>query len=239
MRRIVQSPATWISIVALAVALELPAMAASLVSGATIRPGTIRSLQVANESLTSADIRNGSLQVRDLAPSARASLRGGVGDRGPAGAAGAPGAAGAQGPAGPSWAAAGTTSVGGPASLAGYTASGWGQTFTTPDAGPVLVSSSVQIQHDCGGVNGIGYSCALFWMLAIDGEPVAGSINGLTSFFVGNDNNIRTMYGTVANLPAGAHTMRLYTRVVTAGAATSTLNTVPWSFSVQRVGSVG
>ena len=67
---------------------------------------------VKNGSLTGADFKNGSVRTADLSPAARAALRGVAGARGPAGAAGPSGPAGAKGangPAGPPGAATGYT----------------------------------------------------------------------------------------------------------------------------------
>ena len=51
--------------------------------------------------ITSADIKNGTIKTADLSASAKRALKGKAGARGPAGPQGAPGTAGAPGPAGP------------------------------------------------------------------------------------------------------------------------------------------
>lgn len=83
LRRIL-SPATVISVLALFVAL----------GGAGYAATTIGSTQIANNSVASVDIRNGTIVPKDLSPRAVSALRGGAG---PAGPAGAPGAAGSPG----------------------------------------------------------------------------------------------------------------------------------------------
>lgn len=87
-KRVVTSPALWISMAALAVATGGTAIAATVITGAQIKAGTI----------TSRNIRDRSLGVVDLAPKARATLKGQTGaTTGPAGAAGPAGPAGAAG----------------------------------------------------------------------------------------------------------------------------------------------
>jgi len=51
--------------------------------------------------ITSADIKNGTIKTADLSASAKRALKGKAGARGPAGPQGAPGTAGTPGPAGP------------------------------------------------------------------------------------------------------------------------------------------
>ena len=75
------SPATALALVALFVALDGPAVAARLVSGAQIKDGTV--------------------QLKDLSRKARTALAGRAGPPGPQGVPGQPGAPGATGDAGP------------------------------------------------------------------------------------------------------------------------------------------
>ena len=87
------SPRTAMTIVAAAIALMLAAgtgaTASLLITGKQIKDG----------SVTSADIKNKSLKVKDLSTKAKTKLKGATG---PAGARGATGPAGPQGPAGTS-----------------------------------------------------------------------------------------------------------------------------------------
>ncbi len=83
------SPAIIVAIVALVFAATGSATAAGLISGS----------QLVGNSVTSAKIKNRTLQVKDLSPAARQALRGKQGPAGPAGPAG--GEPGPQGPAGP------------------------------------------------------------------------------------------------------------------------------------------
>jgi hypothetical protein len=78
--------------VALAGGVATGATAASLITGAQVKDGT----------LTGADLRNGTVTLRDLAPSLRRSIGvpGPRGPQGPMGPAGLPGMPGAPGPAG-------------------------------------------------------------------------------------------------------------------------------------------
>ena len=90
------SPALLVAFAALFVASSGTAVAAKLITGK----------QVANNSIASIDVKNGSLQTKDLSAKARASLKGAAGQpgaqgpAGPAGPKGADGAAGAPGMSG-------------------------------------------------------------------------------------------------------------------------------------------
>lgn len=83
----------------LAVAAALVVFSAT--SGATAAL-VITGKQIKNNTVTSADIKNGSLGTSDLSSSAQRALKGAVGPAGPVGAPGAPGAAGPAGAAGAS-----------------------------------------------------------------------------------------------------------------------------------------
>jgi hypothetical protein len=85
MRALRPSPALVVAFLALAVALSGTAVGQEAVSSAA-------------RKITGTQVKDGTLQVKDLSKRARRSLRGA---RGPAGAAGAPGLPGAAGPAGP------------------------------------------------------------------------------------------------------------------------------------------
>lgn len=91
---------------ALFLALGGTSYAAVTISGANIKNGTITGIDLKNgsvgpadvASLTSADIKDGSLALTDLSATARVGL---VGPQGPAGSGGAAGPVGPQGPQGP------------------------------------------------------------------------------------------------------------------------------------------
>jgi hypothetical protein len=89
-RRRLPSPAMVVALLALVLAAASGGVAASLITGAQVRDG----------SLTGADVRNRSLGTIDLRPAAVRSLRGLRGAPGAVGAAGPAGPAGIQGPAG-------------------------------------------------------------------------------------------------------------------------------------------
>jgi hypothetical protein len=82
-----QTPATWISLLALFVALGGTAYAAVKITGK----------EVVNNSLTGADIKNGSISAADLSAAAKKTLTGKAGATGANGAPGATGATGAPG----------------------------------------------------------------------------------------------------------------------------------------------
>ncbi len=70
-----------------------------LLNGALIKPGTVASSQIANNSVQGVDVRAATLTESDLAPAVRTKLNT-VGAAGPAGANGATGGVGATGPRG-------------------------------------------------------------------------------------------------------------------------------------------
>lgn len=85
------SPALIIALAALFAATSGTAVAAKLITGK----------QIANNSIAGADVKNGSLQKKDLSAKARAALAGVAGPQGPAGPAGPAGPKGADGATGP------------------------------------------------------------------------------------------------------------------------------------------
>ncbi|HQR79385.1 MAG TPA: hypothetical protein PLT68_04115 [Actinomycetota bacterium] len=184
--------------------------------------------------ITSKDIKNGTIKQKDLSKPVRTKLNA-------PGPKGDTGAQGERGPAGPSWATAGTaglTSTQNTPDLTGYTEAGYPQTFTLPESGPVLASTSVTIKIDCGGSNSPTYHCGTNWALAIDGKPLKGSGFGVGQPTPDSSEHELTLFGTLADLPAGEHTLRVYTNQSLRGGATGSVFVVSWAFSVQRVGSV-
>jgi hypothetical protein len=97
MKRLAPSPAMLVALLALFLAGGGVGYAAT----------TIGSNQIANNAVRSADIRDGTIGLKDLNAKVRAALRGASGARGATGARGLEGPAGATGPTGP----AGATSV--------------------------------------------------------------------------------------------------------------------------------
>lgn len=194
--------------------------------------------------ITGKDIKNGSIAEKDLSKKVQKKLKK-VGQQGPAGPQGTQGLQGTQGPqgdrgpAGPSYATAGTVTAGSTPDLTGYTPSGWKQEFTTPDAGPVQVASTVSLFLNCSGTGGPGYSCGVNYALAVDGKPVKGSLFGFNTFSPTFSSRDLTLFGVLDDLPAGKHELRVYTKPVEFGGADASPGSSPWSFSVQRVGSVG
>jgi hypothetical protein len=193
--------------------------------------------------ITGKDIKNGSIAERDLAKPVRAKLNspGPQGAPGPQGPKGAQGPKGEQGPSGPSWAAAGTagsTSTQNTPDLTGYSVAGFPQGFTTPDAGAVLASSSVTISIECDGANSPTFKCSTEWALAIDGTPLRGSGWGVSAFSPGSTTREITLSGVLADLPAGKHDLRVYTKQSFEGGASGSVSVTSWSFTVQRVGSI-
>jgi len=89
-----------IASLALFVALGGSATAATLITGAKVKNGTITGKDIKGSSLTGAKVKNGSLSSSDLSTAAKSGLKGAKGDQGPAGQTGPAGAPGAQGPRG-------------------------------------------------------------------------------------------------------------------------------------------
>ncbi len=92
-----------LAVIALVAAMGGTAWAAATITSASIKDGSIQSRDIANGRLGVAgvDVRDGSLGVVDLSAAARRALRGASGPAGPAGATGATGATGPAGAAGP------------------------------------------------------------------------------------------------------------------------------------------
>jgi len=167
-------------------------------------------------SVGTTQVINGSLQTADLSKKARAALkgnRGAVGPAGPVGAqglagatgaqgvAGAAGATGAQGPPGPTTAAVG----GGVNPSATPNAKFGGVTITTPTAGKLLVEGNWEgYALTCTAAG----TCSGTFGLYLDGAPVplAGRVINLGAS--GTRTDSATMYGIVANVAAGAHTVQ-------------------------------
>jgi hypothetical protein len=96
---------------------------------------------VAASIITSAQIKNGTIQLRDINSKARKALKGQTGPQGPAGAKGAPGAKGATGATGTTG-ARGATGAAGAAGAAGAPGSAVG--YATVDS-PGTVSSALNV----------------------------------------------------------------------------------------------
>jgi hypothetical protein len=176
---------------------------------------SVGTAQLKANAVTSAKVKNGSLLAADFR---RGQLRAGpAGAAGPAGPAGERGAAGERGTPGPSYAAVGDR---GTPLLADKPATAQEVTFTTPDAGDVLVIADVDISLGCGGTDGPGYRCGVQWALSVDGKSAKGSGNGLVRFATSDSRTDgRTLIGIVPDLPAGTHKLRLHLGTDQAGTA--------------------
>lgn len=138
-------PSTAIALAALAVAATGPAIAATLITGANVKDGSIQSRDIAdgNAGVSSADIKDGSIQLADLSKTARAALEGKAGPAGPAGATGPTGPAGPAGAKG----ADGTSGVNGASGAAGQSGA----------AGPSLLTSTGSVDMTSGTNTGISW----------------------------------------------------------------------------------
>ncbi|HYI35230.1 MAG TPA: hypothetical protein VEX39_01380 [Thermoleophilaceae bacterium] len=92
---------TVIASLALFVALGGSATAATLITGAKVKNGTLTGKDLKRSSLTGTQVKNGSLTASDLSKRSLGSLKGATGATGATGAAGAKGAPGSQGVQGP------------------------------------------------------------------------------------------------------------------------------------------
>jgi hypothetical protein len=144
--------------------------------------------------ITGADIRNGSIGLKDLSGAARRGLRG---QTGPAGPQGAPGPQGAAGPAGP-------TGPAGPSSLS--TRVLWGEFFAAPEdfadgevrcpAGMVAIGGSVSLggfvpvydapSDDGRGWVGVGYNPSTTDVFSIWVSVICTSGSAQVLFSAGN-----------------------------------------------------
>ena len=79
-----------IASLALFIALGGSATAATLITGAKVKNGTITGKDIKSSSLTGAKVKNGSLGSSDLSTAAKSGLKGAKGDQGPAGQTGPP-----------------------------------------------------------------------------------------------------------------------------------------------------
>jgi hypothetical protein len=197
---------------------------------------SVGSAQLKSNAVTSAKVRDGSLQLRDFRSADRTRLRGPAGAAGAPGPAGAAGAAGAIGPAGPS--SASLLNDAAPL-LAGKSETGGSRKIVTKDAGDVVIVADMTLSWLCGGADGEGYRCGAQWALTIDGQPVLGTGNGLASFAVDPDakREDRVLIGIVRDLPAGEHELRLVAGPDQAGpAVVSGPSGFIWSAAALRVG---
>ena len=85
-------PAYVIALLALFCSLGGPAYAASLITGADVKDGSLTGADLKNGSVKGADVKDGSLASADLSEAAQAALAGQDGETGPSGTAGACGA---------------------------------------------------------------------------------------------------------------------------------------------------
>lgn len=134
------SYANVVASLALMVALGGTATAAVVITGRDIRDGTVTGADLANNTVGTKKIRDGSLLVRDFQrgqlPRSQVGLPGAVGDPGPRGPAGATGPAGVMGPAG----AAGAPGATGPSGTSRgfwaysepFSSAGQGKSVTLP-----------------------------------------------------------------------------------------------------------
>lgn len=93
-------PTAVLAALALFAALGGTATAATLITGATIKNGSVTGKDLKNSTLTGSKVKNGSLRAASLGASARPSLKGASGEAGPAGPGGSAGGPGVPGPNG-------------------------------------------------------------------------------------------------------------------------------------------
>lgn len=181
---------------------SLPALVISLLalvlslSGGAYAAGKIQGKQIAKNSITSAQVKDGTLVVGDLSPAALGSMQGRMGPAGSTGATGATGATGPKGDAGPAGqtgatgpagpiGATGATGAAGPAGPAGPT----GATGPTGAPGPagVLGLQKVEVNATIGG-----NSEQTVWVSC----PTTPSVKTLIGWALGPSANIDDLYTT-------------------------------------------
>jgi hypothetical protein len=169
------SPALMVATVALVAGMAGSATAASLITGK----------QIKNESLTGADVKDGSLKTRDLARGARNDL---AGERGPRGRSGPAGAVGASGPAGPAGPAG---PVGPPGQSAAVYGERWGVIARNVYGSPIAElrlgpwgrnpADATAAQEPPFGTGSLG--------LAVKGQPAGGSPADAEKASFGNESD--------------------------------------------------
>lgn len=170
-----------IAVIALLVAADAPAYAARLIDGALIRPQSVTAKQVKGNSLTSAQVRNGSLGLVDFSPLTRVQLRGKQGAVGAAGARGDAGTAGVSGPTGPSGATgptgvSGLTGPQGPAGGPGIAWKGPWNSTTLYAVNDVVSHGGTTYRSSSSNMNQQPPSSAFWEVVAARGaDGVAGS----------------------------------------------------------------
>jgi len=212
-----------LAFLALVVAMGGTATAASLITGAQIKNGSITADDIKAHGLTAKVIKNGSLTAATLASGVRKGEKGATGATGASGAPGANGAngaAGAAGAAGPKGdqGAPGTNSPDaarqvliqrGTAAQAALdppstpTQTAFTESITLDRAGRYQINAYINSPSttDCpspSGPNQCGFRGGLF----LDGTPLAGGGN---DFAVVNGFSLAAGSTVVINLPAGTH----------------------------------
>jgi hypothetical protein len=139
------SGAALVAIVAVVIAAAGTATAATLITGADVKNGSLTGADVKNGSLSGSDVRNRSLGISDISLSARNALHGQRGAAGSNGTAGAKGATGASGVTGSTGSSGATGATGAPGTTT-VSAPGGGFTGTNPNV--TFTGSGVTIAAD-------------------------------------------------------------------------------------------
>jgi hypothetical protein len=158
---------------------------------------------VAASIITSAQIKNGTIQLWDINSKARKALKGHTGPQGPAGAKGAPGATGANGGTG-ARGATGTTGATGPAGAPG-TAVGYA---TVDSPGTVSSALNVTTANVTKPLSSTGFYC----FSGLSFTPKNAQVTLIEPFPVGETGGIapRVFLGTpnaVFNCPSGTQAL--------------------------------
>jgi hypothetical protein len=189
-----------VALLALVLAMSGSAVAASLITSKQIKDGTIQTKDLSKKALTALKTSRGGPAGATGQQGAQGSPgpEGPQGEKGDKGDKGEPGAKGEQGPAGPT---AGAVSAGVTPPAAGGCCAG--STITTTTAGKIMATLSVRgFALNCGG-----QACSVTYGLYLDGHAIPGS--GVTrSLNAGQSATYNdVVFGIAVDVPAGTHTI--------------------------------
>jgi hypothetical protein len=201
------SPAMVVALVAFCSSLVGGAAAATLITGADIKNGSITNKDIKKSAVRTKHVKNGTLLSKDFKagqlPAGAAGpqgVPGASGDKGEPGTSGTNGTNGTNGAAGPPGPTAGFLSGDIPSPGTDDVDT---TTVTMPVAGKLWITATDSTQFTCGAA-----SCGLYYVLNVDGATVKGvtTISGEAS---ATTHEALSVVGLTGTLPAGDHIIKL------------------------------
>jgi hypothetical protein len=193
------TPAMIVALLALVLALSGSAVAASLITSKQIKDGTIQTRDLSKKAVKALQSGRGLAGAQGIAgPQGQKGDKGDAGEKGQTGERGEKGARGETGPTGPT---AGAVSAGVTPPAAGGCCAA--STITTTTAGKIIATLSIRnFSLNCGG-----QACSVTYGLYIDGQPIpgAGVTRSLSAGQSATYNDV--VFGAAADVPAGTHTI--------------------------------